>query len=194
MFLLLLCRLTALAQDNPEAGTSDAVSTPAADASSGSAIPSAPTPQAHPAAVTYSHGYEVRLKIHKYASYATLPLFATEFALGQSLYNDPTRDNRRGVHAAVGAGIVGLFAANSVTGVWNLWEGRHDPNATKVRTIHSILMLAANGGFVAAAMTAPNTHRGTLVVSGDKATHRDIAVASIGVGSVGYLLMLFKGK
>ena len=46
-------------------------------------------PAAHPTATTYSSGYEVRLKIHKYASIATLPLFATELALGQSLYNNP---------------------------------------------------------------------------------------------------------
>src|SRR5262249_7691907 len=43
----------------------------------------------HPPATTYTTGYEVRLKIHKYASWATIPLFATELALGQSLYNHP---------------------------------------------------------------------------------------------------------
>src|SRR5215471_4573871 len=44
-------------------------------------IPAPQQPTAHPVATTYSEAYEVRLKIHKYASYATLPLFATETAL-----------------------------------------------------------------------------------------------------------------
>src|SRR6478672_5678322 len=75
-----------------------------------------PLPQAHPTAITYSEAYQTRLKIHKYASYATLPLFATELALGQSLYNNP--DTRGGatktLHGVVGTEIVGLFGVNSV--------------------------------------------------------------------------------
>lgn len=151
-------------------------------------------PPTHPAATTYSNGYEVRLKIHKYASFATLPLFATEFALGQSLYNDPETGARKSVHGVVGAGIVGLFGVNTVTGVWNLWEGRHDTDGRKTRIIHSILMLASDGGFVAAMATAPNMHHGVITNPGDKSLHRNIAVASIGVGTVGYLLMLIKGR
>src|SRR5262245_5539964 len=42
-----------------------------------------------PIAINYSQGYETRARIHKYASFATLPLFATELALGQSIFNDP---------------------------------------------------------------------------------------------------------
>jgi hypothetical protein len=133
------------------------------------------------------------LKIHKYASFATLPLFAAEFALGQSLYNDPANDSRKGAHAALGTGLVGLFGVNTVTGVWNLWEGRHDADGRKVRILHSVLMLAADGGFVAASATAPSTKQGIAVFDANRSTHRDIAIASIGVGTAGYLLMLFKG-
>src|SRR5215472_12521674 len=85
--------------------------------------------------------YEVRLKIHKYASYATLPLFATELALGQSLYNNPDTGAKKGIHGAVGAGIIGLFGVNAVTGIWNLWESRHDENGRTWRVAHSVLML-----------------------------------------------------
>ena len=42
-----------------------------------------------PRAIEYSDFYGVRLEIHRAASYATLPLFIGEFALGQSLYNHP---------------------------------------------------------------------------------------------------------
>jgi hypothetical protein len=71
-----------------------------------------------PVAIEYSDGYLLRRKIHKYASFATLPLFATEFALGQSMFNNTPADNssKRTVHAVVGAGIVGLFGVNTVTG------------------------------------------------------------------------------
>src|SRR5262245_60693951 len=78
----------------------------------GANAPGSPSsaPQAHPAAIPYSDAYQTRLKIHKYASYATLPLFATQLALGQSLYNNPNEGGaKKGLHGAVGAGIVGLF-------------------------------------------------------------------------------------
>jgi hypothetical protein len=193
-FLVCFCAASALAQDSqeprPVTDTQDGSDT--GDSGQGPNAPGQPQAQ-HPAATTtYSSGYEVRLKIHKYASFATLPLFATELALGQSLYNNPTGGSRKTAHAIAGAGLVGLFTANSVTGIWNLWESRQDPNGRKLRILHSTLMLAANGGFVAAWATAPSDHRGVL--GPGKATHRDIAVASIGVGTVGYLLMLFRGK
>jgi hypothetical protein len=149
-------------------------------------------PPTHPAATTYSNGYEVRLKIHKYASWATLPLFGTEFALGQSLYNNPERGAKRTAHGVVGTGIVGLFGLNTVTGVWNLWEGRHDTDGRPLRIFHSVLMLAADGGFLAATATGPHMRNGIITNPADKSLHRDIAVASIGVGTVGYLIMLIK--
>ena len=151
-------------------------------------------PASHPVATTYSNGYELRLKIHKYASVATLPLFGTELALGQSLYNTPDTGAKKTAHAVVGAGIVGLFGVNTVTGVWNLWEGRHDTDGRKLKVLHSVLMLAADGGFVATEATAPSLHRGETVLTGNKSLHRDLAVASIGVGTVSYVLMLFKGR
>jgi hypothetical protein len=66
----------------------------------------------HPAAVEHSDGYQLRKKIHKVASFATLPLFATEVALGQSLYtNSANVGSRRAAHAFVGASIVGSSAS-----------------------------------------------------------------------------------
>ena len=148
----------------------------------------------HPAATTYSNGYEVRLKIHKYASWATIPLFATEFGLGQSLYNHPETGAKRTAHGIVGTGIVGLFGLNTFTGAWNLWEGRHDPDGRPMRILHSVLMFAADGGFLAATATGPHVHNGIITNPSDKSLHRDIAVASIGAGTVSYLLMLLKGR
>jgi hypothetical protein len=148
----------------------------------------------HAAAVQYSDGYQLRKKIHKYASFATLPLFGVEVALGQSLYNDSTRDSRQGLHAAVGVGIVSLFGVNTVTGAWNLFgEGWDDHEGRTLRLVHGLMMMAADAGFVATVATGPNSHstRQAQTFETDKVTHRNIAIASISVATVSYLIMLF---
>jgi hypothetical protein len=82
--------------------------------------------QPRPMAFEYSDGYRTRLKIHKYASFATLPLFVAPFAVGQELYNGNGSDSTRSWHGALAAGTAVLFGVNTVTGVWNLSEGRKD--------------------------------------------------------------------
>lgn len=183
-----LISITAVAQDQ-EAQNPPATSPAAPDAGQSA-------PAVHPGAITYSDGYLLRAKIHKYASFATLPLFATEVALGQSIYNDPANaDSRKGAHIAVGTGIIGLFGVNAVTGVWNMVEDRHNPKGHTLRLVHGLLMLTANAGFFATAATGPHggeRHGFTRVPSeSDKALHRDIAFGSIAVGTVGYTIMLF---
>jgi hypothetical protein len=151
------------------------------------------TPAPRVQAVEYSDAYKTRAKIHKYAAFATLPLFATEFALGQSLYNSPT-DSKKGAHVAIGTGIIGLYGLQGVTGVWNLVESNKDPNGRKKRITHAILMLASGGGFAVTPMLAPG-HRDQLEFGSSSAsTHRAVAFTSIGIGTAGYLLMLLGGK
>src|SRR4030095_8034208 len=60
-------------------------------------------------AIEYSDAYRTRAKIHRIASFATLPLFATEGILGQSIYNNPS-EAKKNAHLAVAAGIGTLFA------------------------------------------------------------------------------------
>jgi hypothetical protein len=155
-------------------------------------------PVRRPIAIEYSDGYQTRRKIHKYASFATLPLFATEIALGQSLYNSSSNaGSERGVHAALGIGIVGLFGLNTVTGAWNMFgEGWKDPNGRTLRLVHGLLMMVADAGFVATTMTGPNSQgrRGALTFATDKVTHRNLAIASISVASVSYFMMLFGNR
>lgn len=144
-----------------------------------------------PKAIEYSEGYETRAKIHKYASFATLPLIGTEAVLGQSLYNDPysRTSPKRGAHIAVGTAITGLFAVNSVTGVWNLWESRHDPNHRTLRLWHGIMMLGADAGFVAAYGTGPGG-RNLINFDSQKQTHRTVVFTTMGVATASYLMML----
>src|SRR5258708_7754445 len=70
-----------------------------------------------PPAVEYSDAYHTRAKVHRLASFATLPLFVTEGVLGQSLYNNPT-NGKKDAHLVVATAIGGLFGINTVTGVW----------------------------------------------------------------------------
>src|SRR6476619_5326575 len=109
-----------------------------------SPVPQSPAPVVPP--FEYSDSYKTRAKIHKIASFATLPLFATEVVLGQKTYDDPS-GGTKSAHVAIGATIGVLFGVNTVTGVWNLIEARKDPNGRTRRLLHGILMLAADAGF-----------------------------------------------
>lgn len=148
-----------------------------------------------PRPIEYSDSYYTRLKIHMIASYATVPLFVAEYFVGRSLYNNPDSASRslRGWHNNLAAAIGGLFAVNTVTGVWNLWDSRHDPAGRARRYIHGISMLAADAGFVAAAMMAPSREfrrSGGTVDQSSASLHRGIAITSMGLSLGSYLMML----
>lgn len=139
-------------------------------------------------AFEYSEGYRQRARIHKLASWATLPLFAAEAVVGSSLYSNPT-STKRDAHVVLGAGIGALFAVNTVTGVWNLLEARKDPSFGKKKWVHSILMMGADVGFVATALTGPESEHGES--EGSRSTHRAIVFSSIAMATTAYLIMLF---
>lgn len=151
-----------------------------------------------PVPVEYSEGYKTRAKIHKIASFATLPLFVANYVVGQDLYSNPGQsESKRGLHGGLAAATGVLFGINTVTGVWNLWEGRKDTNHRAKRMTHGILMIAADVGFVATGMLAPNTeHEDQSYTSngGSRSTHRTVALTSMGIATVSYLIMLFGGK
>ena len=137
-------------------------------------------------AVEYSDWYAKRLTIHRVASYTMLPLFGIEYALGQKLLDNSTPSTRKQHSLAAGA-VATLFGVNTITGVWNWWDARHDPNGRTRRTVHTVLMLAADAGFAATgalASSASNSH--------DKAlTHRNVALGSMGIATLGPALMWF---
>jgi hypothetical protein len=142
----------------------------------------------HAAAVTHSDAYLMRAKIHRLASWATLPLFASQLALGAAIY-DGDSGWKKGAHGVVGAGIVGLFGLNTATGVWNLFGESWNDSGRGMRLVHGLLMMAADAGFVATSMSTPSEHRGLNFVA-DRDTHRNLAITSIGLGTAGYLIML----
>ena len=150
--------------------------------------PGATRPRAK--AFEYSDAYNLRRKIHVYASIATAPLFVTEWVLGQKLYNGTGGESVRSAHRTVATGIGVLFGVNTVTGVWNLMEARKDPNHRTKRMVHGILMLAADGGFLATGLTAPSREDFGDTYMSKRSTHRTIAIASVGLATAGYLMML----
>lgn len=194
----------AAAQQPPAAAPNSPAATPVAylrapdflspAATAATLFPAGGLPQRHPMALQYPPGYYTRLKIHKVASFATLPLFAAEVALGNSLYNNPQeRGGKKAAHGIIGASIVGLFGVNTLTGVWNLWDSRHDPSSHGLILAHSVLMLIADAGFVATSMSGPKT-RGPEAVNfhSQAIRHRNLAYFSIGIATIGYGLMLFR--
>lgn len=187
---IVLFALPAAAQDGPiHAAIARGFSEVRLDAAAGDTQSPAP----RRVAVEYSDGYKTRAKIHKYASFATLPLFATEYALGQSIYNNAS-DGKKNAHIVVGTGIVGLYGAQAVTGVWNLVEAAKDPHGRKRRLVHSVLMLASGAGFAITPMVAPGGHERFESGGGNRSLHRNVALTSIGIGTAGYLTMLIGGK
>lgn len=141
-------------------------------------------------AVEYSEWYYKRLTIHKVASYTTIPLFVAEYVLGDKLYNGTASSSTRSTHQAVAGGIGVLFGVNTVTGVWNLWESRHESQGRARRTTHALLMLAADAGFVATAALAPEGEDDSFENSSDdRSRHRTVAITSMGVSLASYLMM-----
>lgn len=132
-------------------------------------------------AIQYSDWYARRLAIHRVGSYVMLPLFATQYYLGERLIEGRASQNERSIHVGVATAIGGLFAVNTVTGVWNLWDSRKNPAGRTKRLIHAGLMMSADAGFALAATVADE----------DRNTHRKIALTSIGISTVGAALMWF---
>ncbi|MFN8652226.1 MAG: hypothetical protein U0133_10020 [Gemmatimonadales bacterium] len=151
------------------------------------------TPRRRHKAIQHSDGYYIRLKIHRLASWLTVPLFAAQYLAGRELWNNPDSHGlARDAHGPLATAIAGLFAVNTVTGVWNLVEARKDPKPAR-RWVHGLLMIAADAGFVAVGATAPDDdfrENGGSGRSSSASTHRDLAIGSMGVALGSYLMML----
>lgn len=161
----------------------------------GGLLPPDTTKREH--AVVLSDGYYTRLKIHKIASYLTIPLFVAQYAAGQELYQNGNNAASwaKDLHAPLAAAIGGLFVVNTVTGVWNMVEAWKVPEGRARRTIHSLLMLVADAGMVAVASSAPESEYGESGggeggEGGNATTHRNLAIGSMSIALGSYLMML----
>ena len=131
-------------------------------------------PVRRPVAFEYSEGYKTRLEIHKYASYATLPLFVAQFAVGQKLYDGNGSDGTRTAHGILAGGTEPPHEAH----------GPRDPDGCRRRRLPRDRpddpARGARGGLF------------TFQESGgtSKSTHRAVALTSMGIATVSYLMML----
>jgi hypothetical protein len=148
-------------------------------------------------AIQYSDLYYTRLKIHQVASYLTVPLFVAQYLAGRELWNHPgSHGLARDAHGPLAVGLAGLFAVNTVTGVWNLWEGRKDPHGRTRRWVHGLTMLVADAGFVVVGATTPeheDRFGGTATPFSQQSgarLHRDVAIGSMGLALGSYVMML----
>jgi hypothetical protein len=144
-------------------------------------------------AVEVSDAYELRLRIHRYASYTMLPLFAVQSVAGNQLFQaDKSGAERpswaKSVHSAGAAGLGALFTLNTVTGLWNLWESRSNDVGRTKRLLHSALLLGSDAGFAWSGIKLASDARND---SDARNQHRNVAYYSMGAAAVGYGIMYF---
>ena len=146
------------------------------------------TKRTRTAAVEYSSFYNTRLKIHQVLNWTMLPLFALQYASGNQIiqYGNAAPDWAKNVHGPTASLLAGVFAVNTVTGAWNLWDSRKDPAGRTRRYIHSALMFIADAGFVYTGTLSEN-EGGT---SDTQQQHKNAAIFSMSVATASWLMML----
>lgn len=139
-------------------------------------------------AVEYGSGYATRLKIHQILSWTMLPLFALQYASGSQIleYGNSAPDWAQDLHGPTATALAAVFAVNTVTGVWNLWDSRKDPAGRTRRYVHAGLMLIADAGFVYTGSLADEAEGSDEI----REQHRNAALASMGVATASWLMML----
>jgi hypothetical protein len=144
------------------------------------------TPAVRRRTVEYSDWYARRLAIHRVGSYTMLPLFGAEYVLGDRLLNGTNFASWvKPAHLTVATGLGALFTINTVTGVWNLWDSRHDPAGRTRRWLHAGLMLASDAGFVWTGTLADGAGHSPS----DARLHRNAAIGSMAISAAGTALM-----
>lgn len=196
--LLLVQALTSLAptiENVQSLPTARELDLPAPFAPAPSTIPDLIPASRRTRAVGLSDGYYTRLDVHRYAAYGTLPLFLLEYVAGQKLLTKGSAAPlwAEKVHKPAAYLVAGIFTVNTVTGVWNLVEAGKIKQGKKRRMVHSIMMLAADVGFIYSAAKAPNTAKIDARIASGKVggwtPHKASAVASMGVSTIAYLMM-----
>lgn len=146
-----------------------------------------------PRAIEYDDSYYTRLEIHRDLSYAIYPLYVGQYLFGRELWNKgrdaPTWAKTE--HRTFATALVGVFGANTVTGLWNLWDSRHDPDHRTLRTVHALTMLAADGAFAYAGSTLATQAQNSLA---KRRLHRTITISAMGVTALSSLIMTFYNR
>jgi hypothetical protein len=148
----------------------------------------ADTNRRRPKAIEVSDWYSRRLTIHRYVAYATIPVFAVQYAAGEQLYKKSSGAPTwaKTFHRVGATTLAGMFTVNTVTGVWNLWDSRSVKRGRVLRTVHALAMLTADGAFTYAGAKLSNEAE----TSADKRSlHRTIALSAMGLTAASGLAM-----
>lgn len=153
---------------------------------------SSDTVRRRPRAVEVSDAYELRLRIHRYASYTMIPLFVVQSVAGNQLFQADKSGGERpgwasGLHSVGAAAIGTVFTLNTVTGLWNLWESRDNEVGRTKRLLHSGLLLASDAGFTWAGIKLASDAKED---SNARNQHKNVSYYSMGAALAGYGIML----
>jgi hypothetical protein len=151
------------------------------------------TPRVRPRAIEISDWYGRRLTLHRRLSYAVIPVFGAQWFAGERIYKHGNQapDWAKTTHRAGATTLAGLFAVNTVTGLWNLWDSRQASSGRTLRTVHALSMLTAEAGFTYAGVTLSKQAETDFT---KRREHRTIALSAMGVSVVSALVMKFFNK
>lgn len=138
------------------------------------------TPRKRPKVIQVSDWYSRRLTIHRYVAYATVPVFALQWAAGDRLFKhgDAAPTWAKTMHRAGATTLAAMFTVNTVTGAWNWWDSRSANEGRVLRTIHALTMLGADAAFTYAGAKLSNEAE----TSDDKRTlHKEVALSAMGL-------------
>ena len=143
-------------------------------------------------AIEVSEAYGQRLQVHRYLSYAMIPVFASQYIAGTKLYDaqqvggKPAPGWAKPVHSAGAATIAGIFGINTITGVWNLWDSRHTPEHRWLRYSHAVVMLGADAAFAYTGIMLSQEAENSFEKRDE---HRKVALYAIGASTVSGVVM-----
>ncbi len=141
-------------------------------------------------AVEYSGFYHARLTLHRWLSFAMIPLFVGSYVTGDQVLKYSTDAPKWALdwHRPLATATAVVFTANTITGIWNLWDSRKDPAGRAKRYIHSLLFIAADAGFAYSGITLARDARSSQQ---KRIQHRNVALVSMGVSITSWGMMLF---
>jgi hypothetical protein len=131
-------------------------------------------------AVEVSEWYSRRLTVHRYVAYATIPVFAVQYAAGERLFKkgDGAPEWAKTMHRVGATTLAGMFTVNTVTGAWNWWDSRSVSQGRVLRTVHALTLLGADAAFAYTGAKLSNEAENSL---DKRKQHRTVALVSIGV-------------
>jgi len=141
-----------------------------------------------PRAIEVSDWYSRRLTIHRYVAYATVPVFALQWAAGDRLYKHGSQAPTwaKTMHRVGATSLAGMFTVNTVTGAWNWWDSRSASQGRALRTLHALSMIGSDAAFTYAGIKLSDQAETSAI---KRRQHRTVALSAMGVTVVSGLAM-----